>query len=145
MANHQEPVPWGWLLAVLLICFVQGWLLPQAAVVLGYVFFVSILFAARAVCFHGKIITAPIAASWSAAIAWTLAGTIENLWHGSLSGVAVVAVIVSMFLALVFAWAWCVTAIAIAKAFIRFISPFYIFLVLVIDSWLGLLLGGSIR
>ncbi len=135
-------IPWGSLLAIFLLCFVQGWLLSEAAVVVGVVFLVSIPVVSIAVCSPDrKIITAPLAAAWSGSIAWTLAESIDNFWHGSLSWLAMVAVTMSMFLVLVFAWAWCEVAISIDKQLGEYTSSIDISLMLVVNSWLGLLLG----
>ncbi len=58
-----------------------------------------------------KVLADGLCVAWVATIAWTVAGTLDDARHGAVAWATVVAVLVSIAIAIGMTWAWGVVAI----------------------------------
>ncbi len=142
MPKQTQILTLGWLLAVFMLCVLQGWLLTVTSALAAIVFWFGSLFIARAIALSKpQVIAVFILIAWSSAIAWTVAGTISDAWHGAIIWPTVIAVSIAMFLSATVAWAWTISISMVGQELLKSFSRIQTFAILVVSSWLGLGLG----
>lgn len=142
MPKQTQIVTCGWLLAVFMLCVLQGWLLTVTSALAGIVFWFGSLFIARAIALSKpQVIAVFILIAWSSAIAWTIAGTLFDAWQGAIGWTTAIAVSTAMFVSVTLSWAWIIVVVMVGQELLKSLSRIQTFVILMLNSWLGLGVG----